>query len=127
MQQALLETEGRCAALHQQFARFSQLWQADMQATLRAFLAGSGERAPPLDAFAAEIARYKAMQDEVQALPANAALGWIKVDARPLKQALLTWTSKWIYLYMRHLHGQVGVCGGQGMARCMLRSGIPRA
>lgn len=65
-------------------------------------------RGPSLEAFAAEIGKYRAIQDEVQALPSCAALGWIKVDAKPVKQALLTWTSKWIYLYMRHLRDEVG-------------------
>ena len=61
---------------------------------------------PSLEAFAAEISKYKSIQDEVQALSSSAALGWVKVDAKPLKQAVLTWTSKWIYLYMRHLQGE---------------------
>ena len=130
MQLALLETEEHCAAFRQRFAKYSHLWQDDMQAALRAFLAGAGSSSgaltsrdggssgggqqggPSLEAFAAEIGRYKAIQDEVQALPASAAIGWIKVDARPLKQALLTWTSKWIYHFMRHLHGEVCLLGG---------------
>lgn len=107
VQAALRETEERCAAFRAQFAAYSHLWQADMQAALRAFLATGADGAPPpLEAFAAEIARHKAVQDAVQALPASAAVGWVKVDARPVKQALLTWTSKWTYLFMKHLHGQ---------------------
>ena len=132
VQLALLETEEHCAAFRQRFAKYSHLWQDDMQAALRAFLAGAGSGSgsgrdggssgsgqpggPSLEAFAAEIGRYKAIQDEVQALPASAAIGWIKVDARPLKQALLTWTSKWVYLFMRHLHGEVRLAGEGGSA-----------
>ena len=120
VQLALLETEEQCAAFKRQFDKYVHLWRDDMQLALRTFLAGgsnqSGGRAagqpdlaqgPSLEAFAAEIAKYKAIQDEVQALPSSAAIGWIKADAKPLKQALLTWTSKWIYLFMRHLHSQV--------------------
>ena len=122
VQMALLETEERCAAFRQQYVKYSHLWQVDMQAALREFLvagaAGSPTGAaatagvehaagPSLESFAAEIAKYKAIQDEVQALPSNTAVGWIKVDARPLKQALLTWNSKWVYLFMRHLRGEV--------------------
>lgn len=111
VQLALLETEERCAAFRQQFLKYSHLWEVDMQQALRGFLTGNGTNGqhggPNLEAFAAEIAKYKAIQDELQALPSSAAIGWIKVDAKPLKQALLTWTSKWIYLYMRHLRGEV--------------------
>ena len=44
----------------------------------------------------------------LQALPSSAALGWIKVDARPIKHALATWTSKWVYLFTHHLQAKVG-------------------
>lgn len=104
VQLALLETEERCAALRQQFAQYSHLWQRDMQQALRSFLAGGtsdscadgaagsagcSEQGPSLEAFAAELARYKAFQEEVQALPACVAVGWVKVDARPIKQVWL--------------------------------------
>ena len=108
---ALSATEARCAAFRSQFDKYAHLWRGDLQAALRAFLAAGGAEAPSLDAFASEIARYKSIQDEVQAAPATAPIGWLKVDARPLKQALLTWTSKWTYLYMRHLHGQARGAG----------------
>jgi len=91
VQLALLETEERCATFRQQFAQFSHLWQRDMQQALRSFLASDtagadGKQGPPLEAFAAELARYKAFQEEVQALPSTVAVGWVKVDARPIKQ-----------------------------------------
>lgn len=139
VQLALLDTKERCAAFHQQFLKYSHLWQVDMQQALRTFLrstttAASGSSSahgvpptsttgdagavvqqqqqqhamgPRLEDFAAEIGKYKSIQDEVQALPSSAALGWVKVDAKPLKQAVLTWTSKWTYLYMRHLQDEV--------------------
>jgi dynein heavy chain len=44
---------------------------------------------------------------EIQALPSVSNIGWIKVNAKPLKQALATWASKWIYLFTHYL--QVGV------------------
>lgn len=113
VESALAATEARCAAFRSQFDKYSHLWRGDLQAALRDFLAaGAQQGGPSLDAFASEIGRYKSMQDEVQAAPATAPIGWLKVDARPLKQALLTWTSKWTYLYMRHLHGQARLGAG---------------
>ena len=79
-----------------------------MQYSLQNTLSSACEKMPPLEAFATEIDRFTAIQDGVQALPANLAIGWIRVDTKPIKQALLTWTSKWIYLYTRHLRSQVG-------------------
>lgn len=90
VQLALLDTEERCAAFRQQFAQYSHLWERDMQQALRSFLAsgmaGGGEQGPALEVFAAELARFKVFQDEVQALPASVAVGWVRVDARPIKQ-----------------------------------------
>ena len=105
VQSALLEAEQQCAAFQQQFSKYAYLWQTDMQQALGNFLTlqGRQQEGPSLASFAAEIATYKAIQEEVQALPSGAAFGWIKVDARPLKQAMLMWTSKWIYLFVHHL------------------------
>ena len=47
------------------------------------------------------------MQDEIAALPAIALTGFLKVDARPLKQALSTWVTKWIYIFTLYLQNKV--------------------
>ena len=47
------------------------------------------------------------MQDEIAALPATAVAGFLKVDARPLKQALSTWVTKWIYVFTLYLQNKV--------------------
>lgn len=52
---------------------------------------------------------YRAISVEVAALPASCVIGWVKVNAKPLKQALATWASKWIYLFTHYL--QVGGLG----------------
>ena len=123
---AVLATETRCEAFRQQFTKFESLWKCDMHATLQQFLAlgpkaADGTQAGQLlERFEAEIGRYRALQDELQALPSSAPLGWIKVDAKPIKQALLTWASKWIYLYTHHLQSKVndfwGMVWGLGWA-----------
>lgn len=47
------------------------------------------------------------LQDEIAALPATAVAGFLKVDARPLKQALSTWVTKWIYVFTLYLQNKV--------------------
>ena len=42
----------------------------------------------------------------MQVLPPAAAIGYLKVDARPVKQALLAWVTKWIFLFTNHLEGK---------------------
>ena len=43
----------------------------------------------------------------LQGLPTSASIGYIKIDAKPIKQALSTWVTKWIYLYTRYLQDKV--------------------
>jgi hypothetical protein len=47
------------------------------------------------------------MEEEVQGQPSALPLGFLCVDARPLKQALVAWISKWIFLYTQCLQEQV--------------------
>lgn len=79
------------------------------------FLAAEGKQLedgtrddPTLDRFEAEIAKYRAVQEEIQALPTSATIGYIKIDAKPIKQALTTWVTKWIYLFTHYLQIKVG-------------------
>ena len=82
---------------------------------LQEFLAAEGKQLedgsrddPTLDRFEAEIGKYRAVQEEIQALPTSATIGYIKIDAKPIKQALTTWVTKWIYLFTHYLQIKVG-------------------
>jgi dynein heavy chain len=63
--------------------------------------------APNLASFEAQIARYRGLQEEVQALPSQVSLGFMRADARPLRGAIAAWTSKWTFLYTRCLQDRV--------------------
>ena len=39
----------------------------------------------------------------MRALPATKAVGWAKIDAKPLKKALEMLVSKWSFLYIKYL------------------------
>ena len=45
-------------------------------------------------------------QDDIAALPATALAGFLRVDARPLKQALASWVAKWIYIFTLYLQNK---------------------
>jgi hypothetical protein len=55
----------------------------------------------------------RAIGAEVSSLPGTASIGWVRVSAKPLKQALATWASKWVYLFTKYLQDKVG--GGVGL------------
>lgn len=110
----VLANEAELDKFHASFQRFEYLWKNDLQTTLHEFLEknavvmedGSKDD-PELAKFDAEIARYKKIQEEIQALPVSATIGWLKVDAKPIKQALGTWVTKWIFLYTHYLQNKV--------------------
>jgi len=40
-------------------------------------------------------------------LPTSVTIGWIRINSKPIKQALSTWVTKWIYLFTNYLSNKV--------------------
>ena len=47
------------------------------------------------------------IQEEVSALPNSKSIGWLRVDAKPIKSALSTWVSKWSLKFTQYLLDRV--------------------
>lgn len=62
---------------------------------------------PPIAAFEAEIAMYLAIQTEIMELPGSATIGYLRVDSQPMKQALSSTVTKWIYSFTLYIQGIV--------------------
>ena len=43
----------------------------------------------------------------INALPTTSSVGWLRIDAKPIKQALGSWVSRWSYCYTEHLLNRV--------------------
>lgn len=43
----------------------------------------------------------------MQDLPASATIGYLRIDAQPMKQALSTTVSKWIYSFTTYIQNRV--------------------
>ena len=54
-----------------------------------------------------QIAKYRGLQEEIQALPSLVNLGYLRADARPGKAAITAQISKWIFLYTECLQNRV--------------------
>jgi dynein heavy chain len=65
---------------------------------------------PTCAAFEGQLANYEMLQEKVSALPVSATFGWLKVDAKPAKQALSTWLTKWVFAYTQHLQDTIHDC-----------------
>jgi dynein heavy chain len=49
---------------------------------------------PVLAKFEEQITRFKAVSNEIGSLPSTQTVGWVKINAKPLRTALSTWASK---------------------------------
>ncbi|KAM3592376.1 uncharacterized protein V6R79_017533 [Siganus canaliculatus] len=59
---------------------------------------------PTLDNFREQVDRYEEVYEEVQKLkPVQVFLGWMRVDGRGLKSALLNIIKKWSFMFKQHL------------------------
>lgn len=57
--------------------------------------------------FDAEIHKYKHLVDEIHDLPASKVIGSLKVDAKPVKNALSSVISKWVHQFQVKILGQL--------------------
>eukprot|EP00741_Cyanophora_paradoxa_P016051 tig00000042_g15496.t1 len=104
------DNEAKCADFRRTFEAYSYLWKDDMQAKFEEFLRAKtpeGKRIPPLAEFDAEIARYRPLAEAIQNLPSTSTIGWLRVDAKPVKQALGAWVARWSNLYVSYLSNHV--------------------
>lgn len=49
------------------------------------------------------------MAQEIQNLPAMQTVGWVKINAKPLRTALATWASKWVEGPLGALHARLSL------------------
>jgi dynein heavy chain len=103
-------SEKKCEDFRQQFMAYSYLWTEDIQQKFSSWKEENSNKAedaidkdPILSAFDAEIVKYKALEEEIRELPTIKTIGWVKIDAKPIKSALSTWVSKWTYQFQHYL------------------------
>eukprot|EP00768_Dysnectes_brevis_P003215 gnl/Dysnectes_brevis/2306_a2714_1116.p1 GENE.gnl/Dysnectes_brevis/2306_a2714_1116~~gnl/Dysnectes_brevis/2306_a2714_1116.p1 ORF type:complete len:2542 (-),score=411.46 gnl/Dysnectes_brevis/2306_a2714_1116:65-7387(-) len=108
------------------FKSYEDLWTCDRQQFLDRFLKwgtkatlnGKSEaswendpeqvpQSPVLGDFDAMINRFKKQENQVGDLGTSGRFGWLAVNSRPMKQALITVISKWSFLFTQHLTSQV--------------------
>ena len=126
----LRANEEECAAFKQPYLEHATLWTRDIGGAMAEFLAqnknsDAGAPAPPADAdadeedamaaapagpaepalalFDKEILHFKELSLTISQLPTSAARGWLRIDAKPVRQALSTWVTKWSFAFTQYL------------------------
>merc|ERR1712100_666075 len=49
------------------------------------------------------ITKYETIKENIQHLQSPMDIGWIRVNTQPIKSQLMTWTSKWIEMFLNIL------------------------
>ncbi|TYZ60954.1 hypothetical protein PybrP1_011234 [[Pythium] brassicae (nom. inval.)] len=69
---------------------------------------------PPMPAQLLDLARFDeriqcflALQNEISEAKHARDVGFVRVNSLPIKQALSTWVTKWIYMFTQYLHDRV--------------------
>ncbi|XP_042198221.1 dynein axonemal heavy chain 9 isoform X3 [Callorhinchus milii] len=115
---------GKCCNYRNAFDQFSYLWVDDRKEFMRQFLLyghllsaeeieahaeeGVPESPPTLQQYKEQVDTYEKIYHEVNRLePVNVFDGWMRVDGRPFKSALLNVIKKWSLMFKQHLIGHV--------------------
>jgi dynein heavy chain len=62
---------------------------------------------PDLAKFDEAITKYSKVAAEINSLDTISDIGWIRVNSAPIKLAMSTWASKWVYQYSSYLYKDV--------------------
>ncbi|XP_057654279.1 dynein beta chain, ciliary-like [Diorhabda carinulata] len=111
------------------FNQYTHLWEMDRNQYLREFLLYARpltieeqeqlkdennpnpikETPPTIDQFKDEIERYEQLYKKVEQIPGEKILmeGWLRLDVKPLRQAILNTICKWGMLFKNHLYNRV--------------------
>ena len=94
-----------CEEFRQSFEEYSYLWLDDVKERFEEFLQQetfAGEEMPSVHAFEDHISQFRLLEDEIRELPGTKVIGWLKIDVRPLRNALLTYVSKWSHVFQQY-------------------------
>lgn len=106
LQDLVMGSERECAKFHDMYLKFKGLWAQNPQAELMAFLEREAvydpetkERLddPPLEKFEEQIAKYKAIQEELSSLSTTVDIGWLRVSCKTIKSQLNNRCSQWVF------------------------------
>lgn len=94
-----------CEEFRLEFEEYSYLWLDDVIEQFQDFLneeTAAREVMPSVHAFEEHIHTFRVLEDEIRELPGTKVIGWLKIDVRPMRNALLTYSSKWSDVFQQY-------------------------
>jgi dynein heavy chain, axonemal len=103
----------KCEEYRTKYKTYEALWTTDLQEMIRSFVSKAvqktplGQNMPDLEKFEEALRTYKEKQSEIDCMPTPKDIGWLRISAMPIKQALCTYTNKWIFAFTSYLSDYV--------------------
>eukprot|EP01041_Mallomonas_annulata_P000386 gene386-700_t len=107
--ECLSENENKCFAVKDMYDKYRYLWATDMTDYFNKFrddaqiITENGQSLLDLKKFDDAITRYEGIREAIQQLVSPVDVGWLRINTQPIKSQLMTWTSKWIDMFMSSL------------------------
>jgi dynein heavy chain len=109
--ECLAINEQKCSDMSNCYEEYSFLWETELGSMFNDFLddatletRSDGTKLLNLGKFDDAVTKYRGVQEKVAGMKTPTDLSWLRVNSQPIKQALATWTTKWIFLFTQHLH-----------------------
>ncbi|KAL9650835.1 hypothetical protein ABK040_001885 [Willaertia magna] len=98
-----------CIKFSELFKSFSYIYEKDQEEVFNDFLAENDTKTKDADLskFNEQIKRFRGVYDQLKDLPNCDNVGWLRVDAKPIKQDLLRLCSSWEKLFSNYLANNV--------------------
>jgi dynein heavy chain len=107
------QNEQMCEDVQKQYEEYKYLWETDLNVFFEEFLADAqittpaGQQLIDLDKFTAAIVKYEGIREKIQNFQSPKDVGWLRINTQPIKSQLMTWTNKWVELFMNYLKEDV--------------------
>jgi dynein heavy chain, axonemal len=107
--ETLQENEDRCFAVKAEYDNHSYLWNTDLPVFFENFRQDAQIKTPhgqsllDLKKFDAALVKYEGIRDSIQKLKSPMDVGWLRINTQPIKSQLMTWTSRWIDMFLNCL------------------------
>ena len=104
--ETLQDNAERCFKVRADYEAYEYLWSTDMKLFFAEFKADaqiitpSGQALLDLKKFDAALCKYEIIRDQVHKLQSPLDIGWIRINTQPIKSQLITWTSRWIEMFL---------------------------
>jgi len=104
--ETLADNEAKCLALKETYDKHSYLWDTNMTEYFAQFTADAvivtehGQKLLDLKKYDEAISKYEGIREMIMQLQSPTDIGWLRVNTQPIKSQLMTWTSRWVDMYI---------------------------